>query len=313
MGQTRVVALDSDARERFYTSLSALLDAEVPLARALHGADTAAPATAAVDAVARRVEKGTTLARAMRAAHFAGERDLVVIATAEEAGALAPSLRSLAALYAAAATRARRMRSRLWMPGAVLVIGVMVQPLPGLVGGDVDMAGYLRVTVVPLLILGGCVWMLARALRGGASDGIVALLRVVPLAGRLWRRAAIASLLETIVSLLRAGLPALDAMQVAARAAPDRSSRDACLRARREMERGAGVAAALRSAGILDARFGAPLVESGEQAGRLDESLGRFAASWRQSLDDDLDQTAQWIPRVVYVLVLVVLGAGYLG
>ena len=197
----------------------------------------------------------------------------------------------------------------------VLVVGVLLAPLPALISGTLTTGGYAFQALLPLVIVAAAIAASASAYRAWQLEGAPRwwwqFVALVPGAGAVAERAAYTRYLETLAMFLRSGLPALDALRECAncvtRAQLARSAKLAFTRA----SEGVMVAEALKGSGVMLDAADFAIVSTGEHAGRLDGALGNLASQYRNELDQTFDLIADWIPKLVYALIVAYLVVGF--
>ncbi len=315
------MALDypDSVRGEFFCGLSRTLSAGMPADRALKVlADfDHRNLDAAIMRMAALVRAGQTLAEAGKLAGVLAPVDVELVRAAEQSGSMVDTAARLAAHYTDRWSRGRRLRANLAMPALVLVIGVFILPVPALVAGRLAPADYVNVTVLPLLLLLAGLRLLAWYWRRRRSHGLSRLagrvIALLPVIGALAARLARLEVLEALEMYLRAGVPAREAVSGALRRVTNRHHRAAFRAASTALARGAGLAEALRVGQVLDSGDDYAVLAAAEEAGRMEEALARRLAHHRQLMTESSNMLGDWIPRIVYGLVLVVLAAGYLG
>jgi len=109
------------------------------------------------------------------------------------------------------------------------------------------------------------------------------LLLKLPVVGELLAKNGLARLAYVLGALLRGGIPIVDALDVAARTAGNRSLGAAIVRARREILAGKGISEALATDGAMPALV-LQMIAIGEATGNLDEVLVRIAELYDQQV-----------------------------
>lgn len=262
-----------------------------------------------LERTASAVEAGATLSAAGVRSGLLRRDEAALVTAAEHGGSLERLSAGLAHGYRRRRDLGRRIRARLWLPGFVLVLGLLVLPLPDLYAGRITPAGFAARALGPLLVAFAALVLCVRLARMEMPAAMASLVAGLPGLGALARRHARAQLLESLCVLLEAGVPAQPALAHALESVSNRALRARFARAARALGAGARVAAALRDTGALASGAHYSLVSAGEEAGRLEESLRRVAELEREHLDGALELVGDWLPRVVYVLVLAALAA----
>jgi type II secretory pathway component PulF len=301
--------LADSLRAQLFTQFNTLERSGIPLLQALPiiGGQVPALLQKKLQRLTQWLQRGTSLADAGRRSGVFLDWEARLIGAAESAGSLQTVFTQLSEHYRTRATRLRRLKTRLVYPYAVLIIGILLLPLPSLVAGDIGAFGYFLRTLLPLIGFFVGVRLLAGAYRrtlagepGGLSDALVF---DIPLIRRQLQRDVLAAL----AMLLRAGLPAIEALELTRDSCASSALRAKLVAALSAVNSGVGVADALADADLLEDDYASGLINTGEAAGRLDEMLGYYVARLDEKLQSQLDMLAEWFPRVVYGLIIALL------
>jgi type II secretory pathway component PulF len=290
------------------TGLATLLEASVPLDRALAATEeTVTPRLAVLFHEARqRVREGASLSAALEAAGGLPEATLGLLRAGEAHGRLAAAVRRAAQELEAEAELVAQLRAALTYPlflvfvgglSVTLIVAVVVPRFAALLG---DLGQSLPSTTRfliwtsqalaehGLLILGllatACA-LVSRALKEeGPRAKLHAWLLEAPIVGLIRWRLASARAFRALAGLLDTGVPLLPALRLAEGAAGDRAVAGRLAQARRSVSEGERLTAALgryqavRPGALRLARFGEEsgrLAELLEQAARLEEAAAR--------------------------------------
>lgn len=305
--------------------------AGIPIARALAALashpDGKAPACV-LESLLTSVRAGRSLSDGMsRLPEAFGSADVALVAAGERSGTLAPILERLMARQERRVSRRRAMLAALVQPCVVALLALlMLAGMGHLLGHQVlallDQCAapvelHARVLLVlvdlpahplaclALLALGGVLCRSAAA-RATSPEGRRRLERVVlglPWAGPAVRHLEAAHACDTLAVLLEAGVPLLEALELARRACRARLAADALGGVKRSVMAGESLGRALSSAGFLP-RAVVSLVGAGEDGGRLGEMLWRAA----RFSDEEGSAALERLHAVLEPLVLVGLG-----
>lgn len=273
--------------------LADLLDAGLPLARALAALDELAPAAwaPALPALRAAVREGSGLAAALSAAPVEVPPLVIGLVAAGEAGSGLPrALARAAELMRRAAETRRALASALAYPlllaGAgtasiVLLVGFVLPRFAAILGdlgqelpatarlvlgvADAVRAGWLPALGTVLLAL--VVWRAWSASPEGRRQWHGALL-ALPVLGAIRRSSAVARFAAALSALLESGVPLSPALAHAVRAAGDATLGPRILAAREAVLGGQGLAAALEASDAATPTA-VRLVRAGEETGRL--------------------------------------------
>jgi type II secretory pathway component PulF len=273
--------------------LATLLEAGLPVSRALAAMDELAPAAwrPALPALREAVREGNSLAAALSAnpVHFP---PLVVgLVQAGEAGSgLGPAVVRAAELTESAAETRRAVRSALAYPlllagagmaSVAMLVGFVLprfaailhdlgQGLPAtarlvLGAADAARAGFLPAVVTAFAA--AALWKVWTS----TPDGLArwhAMLLGAPFVGEIRRAAATGRFAAALAALLESGVPLAPALTHATRATGDAALTARILAAREAVVGGRGIGAALQEAGAATPTL-VRLVRTGEETGRL--------------------------------------------
>lgn len=299
-------------RPDVYRNLSMLLAAGIPLDRALQSASrsTVFPLRRAFAGIREGVARGQGLAEAMAdQGRTFGRLDVAVVAVGEVSGGLEEAFRELADYYAMRAKVRSRLRVGLLLPAIVWHAGAVLAGFPRWILGVTTGSEYFH-TVLAFWALFwapvAAVWLVLRVTPpdGFPRRALDGLALGIPVLGRAVSRAAVARFFSAFHLLYGGGVPIAKAV---------RQSADACGNAvyARRFSGAADSADAGQPAwqglsrnlpaGVRDAW------EVGEESGELAQVSGRLARSMAAEADHWLDQFITWLPRVIYLGVMIFL------
>ena len=310
----------------FYRTLAEMLDAGVPILRALE--TVAATVTGSglrrvIQQLHDRIEQGGTLADSMAAfADAFPALHLEVVSVAEQSGRIGGILRELAAATDQQIRLRRIIVSGSLLPLVLFHVAVFIVPLPALLVGG-TLTGYLQASlgaaVVLWAVLLGGVALVRTALRTASGRGILdRLLRPLPLLGQTWRELDYWRVVSGVEMMTAAGLGVLTALH---RCAPvcrsPRLARALVDAANRAESAGGAVSIALAATGEFPQEL-LSLWSTGEQSGHLDDMLQRLARMYSERCELRMQEIAKWLPRLAYaavslylVIQILRLGANY--
>ncbi len=287
--------------------LARLLQAGIDPHKALSmTAVDAPPATARrVHRASRAVAAGQHLALALAVAGLLSPAERYRVDAMAALGQPGLGLKEVADTLDDRVQRLRSLRARLLFPALVLLVAAVALPLPALVTGVTSAVAYgLRVCAV-LLGLVIVLYRLGDVLRLGvaADAGLRRLLGAPP--APVFRERFFGAL----GTLLAAGVEPQMAIRMSADGVPE-GFRRRLHQAAADCGRGASVLDALNGAGCLIESEDRALLGTGEQAGALPDMLMHRAANLRERRQDREQLLSDWMPRIVYGLVICLLLIG---
>lgn len=310
------MALDN---EEVYRSISTMLDAGLSITKALTVASRNAKGRTrhALGAAIDAIEGGDKLTDSLRRSpKVFSEADMAIVEAGEDSGRLSESFVSLANLYHLKSSTWRAIKSGLALPLVQLHAAAFILPVPALFLNKVELSGYLMSVFSFLLITvyGPISVVLAISrmceARGRVRRAIDPILLKVPLLGSALRDMAYARYCATFHALYEAGVGMPRCADTAV---------TVC---------GNAVVASKLDGGARSASDGNPVSEgfsndlppefiepwkTGEEAGRLAETLTRLSAQYLERGERTLGELGRWLPRVIGFLVILLLAVLILG
>ena len=254
--------------------------------------------------MAHLVQHGSGLAAAGKQSNIWLSWEQRLLQAAETGGCLTAMFKHLHQHYADRVRHGRKLKARMTFPLAILVLAVFAAPIPLLFAGYITAVDYIQRTVIPLVMLFVSLWALLALLRflcsRELSHWLSWLAYQVPLLRKRWQRDA----LKVLALLLEAGIPAQQALQITAESSSNLVIRGHINSACTLLANGASVSEAVIASELLADSDMQAVINSGEFAGRLDEMLHYTSQRMSNSLDIQTDLLAEWLPRVIYGLII---------
>ena len=310
------VLLPLQQRAELFAHLAAMEQAGVPVGQALRTLHLGSNRQSAIARLQREVETGHSLAVAGRLSGLFSPLEVSLLQAAEQAGSPARLYQRLASQYAEQARQRKAMQSRLYLPGATLLLALLIQPLPALVGGSLSVAGYLWAVLQPLLWLALAVWGWTRLRRQGEQGLLATNLRVagfclrLPVLGVSLARRAVRDYFTSLGLLLEAGVALFEAMPLAVASLGNAALREDFVALQARVVAGQPLALALQNMDFPGQPQLRALVASGEASGTLPAVLLGFAQRQGEQQASFEEQLATWLPRLAYLLVAVWMAHG---
>ncbi|ASF48028.1 type II secretion system F family protein [Methylovulum psychrotolerans] len=301
------ITLTLDQQAQLFQQLAHLEQAGLPAAEAFALVGKNTPLLRkALNTLPTRLRSGQKISEAGFRAGLFDDNQRLVLAAAEQGGCLAAVYAKLAAYYAATARRRKQMLSRLYLPAAVLVISLFVQPLPDLVAARISAADYLAQSAGTLAMLAvgiGALLKLPTVLVAlGVSGAWHSLqLRLPPVAAWLTAR-QLNRCYFLLALLLEAGLPYSQALPQAVAAIPNTRLRAQFRPALALLPTGASVSETLAAVSLVKPATW-QIINTGEYSGQLAETLQHFTELDAQTLALQDEALAEWLPRLVYTAI----------
>jgi type IV pilus assembly protein PilC len=125
----------------------------------------------------------------------------------------------------------------------------------------------------------------------------------LPLFGTLLRKVAVAKFTRTLGTMVSAGVPILDALNIVARSAGNKIIEEGVMYTREKITEGKTMAAPLAETGVFPGMV-VQMIAVGENTGALDQMLGKIADFY----DEEVDVAVDALTSLMEPLMLVLLG-----
>ena len=300
-------------RADLFSQLAALEKTGLPAERAWGLLKLPNLPPARLQSVHKAVARGSNPAVAAQKSQLFTPLECSIVCAAHAAGSPAPAYERLAASCSNRAQYEGKVRSRMVLPAATMVLALFIQPLPQLVTGTMGSGAYLWQVLKPLLVLAGLFvftkWLL------GSSHFSRRLLKL-PVFGPAIARQNALNFFESLALLLEAGVPMFEALPTAVATIEDPDIRKAYARIKPAMQRGVPLSSALDEEIAEPTYLGSPhvieFITTGESSGTLPEMLFRHVQTETAVLNQFWKQVADWVPRLAYTAVACWMAYGLL-
>ena len=290
-----------------------MLGAGVSLERALQSLEQSAPdrrLRAVSAAVRERIRAGGDLTEAFDdhpAVFPVLHRELLRVG--ERTGTVDATLRQLAEMMEQLAAIRKEVIVQLIYPALLLHMAMLVTPLPALVFTG-DFAAYGRSILGGLLFLymaAGMIWWIARQISRDSATLAAAdrLVLALPVIGKIHRDFSLARLFSTLKALLNAGVGILEAMPRAGAASGSARLAVAARESVPALKRGDSLVTVMADALPPDALG---MLATGQASGRLDDMLDHLERHFLDESRRRLRALAEWLPKFIYVGVVLWVG-----
>lgn len=309
------------ARADFYFQLASLLTAGVPVIQALEMARGSAARSIRkhVVLVLQKLQTGSNLAESLRSTgDWLPQFDIAVIAAGEASGRLDATLKMLGAFYQERAVLLRRIISDMAYPIFILHMAAFIFPASLLSkmfwSGGLEAFILQKIAVLVPLYAIVFLWILAlQSNRGEFWRGLMErLLNAIPVVSGARRALALARFSAGLEALLSAGVPVIQAWEIAGHASGSNEIKRAVNWAVPKLEVGMTPSEALRQLPVFPELF-RNLYSSGEMSGQLDSTLERLYRHYQEIATLKFQNLGQWTPRIVFLIVAIAIGFQIIG
>ena len=313
----------------FTRQFATMIDAGLPLVQCLDilGSQTENPAfRKVIFAIKTRVEGGSTFSDALKDHPKVFDELYVQLCAAGEVGGILDTILNRLAIYREKAEKlGRKVKGALTYPIAVVGIGILVtgvllikvtpvfeamfkdfgSALPAPTQVVVDLSNWLQHYIIHLLVGIGVVVVAARAFYSNPKGreifdkGIL----YAPLFGDLLRKLAVARFTRTLGTMISSGVPILDALDVTAKTAGNRTIEKGIQYVRTKISEGKNIAGPLAETKVFPSMV-VQMIGVGEATGAMDAMLGKIADFY----DDEVDAGVASLTSLIEPIMMVFLG-----
>jgi general secretion pathway protein F len=296
-----------------FAQLAALEKAGLPADRAWGLLKLPTVPVARLQAAHKAIVRGSSPAVAAQNNQLFTQLEGTVVRAAMLAGSPAHAYQRLAESCSQKAQNEGKIRSRMVLPAATLVLALVIQPLPQLVVGTLNVAGYLMQVLKPLLAIATLAGLIKWVWE---STYVSSLVLKMPLFGAAIAKENALNFFGSLAMLLEAGVPMFEALPTAVSTIENLEIQKAYGRINPSMQRGVPLSNALEEEISEPMYLGSShvieFISTGESSGTLPELLLRHVNAETELLSQFWKQVADWVPRIAYGAVACWMAYGLL-
>mgnify|MGYP003860234957 CR=1 FL=1 len=260
----------------------------------------------------RYLKAGNSIADSGFKAGIFSEFDKTLLQAGEVSGNLAVIYKQLAWNYAQKVKRSKKIKSQCYLPIAILIIALFVQPIPALISNEITGLDYLVLSVGRLFKLALLIYIsinlpfwltLGRLKFLGLANVVYSFQFKLPLVSSWLIARQRQQFLGNLGLMLAAGVPILEALPKAQNTIANpilRKQFDSVILA---TANGATLTDALANVPEMDSQAIAILLV-GEKSGKLAKTILHHVKIEKETTDLQEDLLAEWIPRIFYFAVV---------
>lgn len=314
----------------FSRQFATMIDAGLPLVQCLDilGNQAENPTfKKVIKAIQLDVESGSTFADALKKHPSVFDSLYVNLVAAGEVGGILDVILQRLAMYLEKVMKLRgQVKSAMVYPVSILCVAIVVVgillvwvipifekmfkefggaalPVPTQV--VINISKWTQSNFWILILLGGGLVALGKWIRKNPrtieiTDDIALKL---PVFGTLIQKISVARFTRTLGTMLQSGVPILEALDITARAAGNKTVEKAIYKARASISEGKTVAEPLAQSKVFPAMV-CQMINVGEQTGALDAMLGKIADFY----DEEVDAAVKAMTSLMEPMMMVVLG-----
>lgn len=317
----------------FSRQLSTLVSAGVPLVQGLSILEEQVESAlfkSIVHSIREDIEAGQSITEALRKHPKAfSELYVSMIKAGEVGGILDVILERLSAYLEAAETLKGKVKGAMMYPivvssiaGAVtlfLIIGVIPTftgifqgfgaELPFITQMMINLSDFLRNYIVLIILAPIAIFIAFKQFRKTEKGMIMTdnLSLKLPVFGILLKKVAVAKFTRTLGTLIKSGVPILQALETVAKTAGNKVIEIAVMSSREAVKEGERIATPLRKSAVFPPMV-VQMVAIGEETGNLDAMLNKIADFYDQEVDTAVKALTSMIEPIIIVVMGLVIG-----
>jgi type IV pilus assembly protein PilC len=274
-----------------------------------------------------KVEGGSTFADALKEHPKIFDELFVQLCAAGEVGGILDNILNRLATYREKAEKLKRkVKSAMTYPIVVLFVAIGVtallllkvtpvfaemfadfgSALPGPTQFVVDLSEWLQQYILHLLAsIAAVITAMVMFYRNPKGRRIVDMVSLkMPVIGPVIRKVAVARFTRTLGTMISSGVPILDALDVTAKTAGNRTVEDAIIYVRTKISEGKNIAGPLLETKVFPSMV-VQMIGVGEATGAMDTMLNKIADFY----DDEVDTGVAGLTSMIEPIMMVVIGA----
>jgi type IV pilus assembly protein PilC len=313
----------------FTRQFATMIDAGLPLVQCLDilGSQSDNPSfKKVIFAIKAKVEQGSTFADALKEHPKVFDELFVQLCAAGEVGGILDTILNRLAAYREKNEKLKRkVKSAMTYPAIVLVVGVGVtallmlkvtpvfakmfadfgSALPAPTQFVVDLSKWLQTYILHIVAITIAVIVTFVTIYRNPKGRRVLdkIFLMAPLFGPVIRKVAVARFTRTLGTMISSGVPILDALDVTAKTAGNRTIEDAIYFVRGKIAEGKNIAGPLLETGVFPSMV-VQMIGVGEATGAMDTMLNKIADFY----DDEVDTAVAGLTAAIEPLMMVFLG-----
>ncbi|MCK4840844.1 MAG: type II secretion system F family protein [Methylococcales bacterium] len=301
-----------EQQAEFYLQLSRLDEAGLPAEQAFELIKVEDLKTQyKIQQLQRAINAGRSIAETGVKLGLFNPLDKALLNAGEASGCLGVVYIQLAESYSQQSTRNKKIKSKCYLPLAILVLALFIEPLPALIQSKITAFTYLVTTIGHLFKLALFLyisfnlskWLTLGWLKFlGLGNMVYQLQLKLPLISSWLKARQINEFLTTLGLLLIAGMPILEAVPKAINNIKNPILKTQFEVILKSIQQGNSLTNAFILLDDINEQT-IQLLIAGEQSGKLAESLLHRTKMEAEIINLQDDMLAEWIPRVFYIFI----------
>jgi type IV pilus assembly protein PilC len=313
----------------FTRQFATMIDAGLPLVQCLDilGSQMDNPIfRKVIFQIKAKVEQGSTFADALKEHPKVFDELFVQLCAAGEVGGILDTILNRLAAYREKAEKLKRkVKGAMIYPAIVLVVAIGVtallllkvtpvfakmfgdfgSALPGPTQFVVDLSEWLQNWILHLLAsIAAFIFIMVTIYRNPKGRKVLdKIMLKAPLFGPVLRKVAVARFTRTLGTMISSGVPILDALDVTAKTAGNRTVEDAIYYVRGKIAEGKNIAGPLSDTNVFPSMV-VQMIGVGEATGAMDAMLNKIADFY----DDEVDTAVAGLTAMIEPIMMVFLG-----
>jgi type IV pilus assembly protein PilC len=333
IGGARGKKVDEEQLALFFRQLSTLVGAGIPLTKGLtilSGQFKNGELREIATEVRNFIEAGSSLSDALaNYPRVFASLYVHMVNAGEASGALNEILERLAAYMEKNNTLIKRVRSALIYPAAIVIVAVIIvsflvfKVIPGFkdifssLGAELPlptqmlidfsdiMQKYILVVIIGLALIFTGIVKYINTPNGRIQFDAFKL--KLPIFGELFQKLIIARFSQTLTTLLKSGIPILNALDIVSNTVDNNIIQAAIIRVRNQVSKGERISLQLGKEGVFP-QMVVEMIAVGEESGELELMLNKIGAFYEEQVDTTVNNMMSLIEPFIIIFLGTVVG-----
>ncbi len=309
--------LNTEQQAHLFIQLKHLESAGIPTSQAFAILTTSMPTLKQpLSVMLQQLKSGQPISKAGFKSGIFNDVQKTLIDAAETSGRLTEVYGQLADYYSGLSGRIKKVKSRLYFPALTLIIALLSQPLPDLIGSKITAFDYLQLSLGRLVVISMGVVLLLRLPEILHNLGLEVtwhrLQMRIPVVAKWIIKRQINAFFFILAMMLEGGVAFTVALPKAIASINNSYLRDQFSPALSMCTSGASVTDTLAKVSVINTPM-RQIINSSEQSGKLAGGILHFCRLEMETIGLQDDALAEWLPRLIYCIIATWIAYSVLG
>lgn len=256
--------------------------------------------------------------KAARNAGLIDSSEAPLIAVAEATGQNERIFEYFEDVYSKRLEAVNRLKAKLYLPAALFFLSLLIAPLPALYQQTIDFSDYFSQILLHLSVLFAAVYVLSHVdgwmKRGKPWLGVKELYSLLqlhtPVLNNIYVQSQVIKYFNMLAVALNAGLPVIESLKLAQGSLDNVVIKNRFAKLQLQIEAGSTLGEAVSRISFIRPEM-KEAIKTGEYSGSLAGAVEQSVSFMAQFHRQDVDAVYEWMPRIIYFMVLAIMARGF--